>query len=66
MKGLKVFKQWIFLFVIGLVLGSLAIIVDVSWVKKALWIALAVVGAVSMGKFYQMYEYGLDKIEKKS
>ncbi|WP_053368462.1 hypothetical protein [Bacillus sp. FJAT-27245] len=65
MKELKVFKQWFILFGIALVLGSLAVIVDVLWIKKMLWIALAVLGTVSMGKFYQMYEYGFDKLESK-
>ncbi|RDU37407.1 hypothetical protein DRW41_06060 [Neobacillus piezotolerans] len=65
MKNLMVFKQWLFLFGIGLLLGSLAILVDVVWVKKLLWITLAVLGAISMGKFYQMYEYGFDTIEKR-
>ncbi|WP_409272608.1 hypothetical protein V1499_22060 [Neobacillus sp. SCS-31] len=65
MKNLMVFKQWFFLFGIGLALGLLAVMIDVVWVKKVLWIALALIGAVAMGKAFQMYEYGFDILEKR-
>lgn len=66
MKNILVFKQWFFLFGIGLALGLLAVVVDVVWMKKVLWIALALLGVVATGKFYQMYEYGFDVIEKRN
>ncbi|RHW40275.1 hypothetical protein D1B31_12020 [Neobacillus notoginsengisoli] len=65
MKELTVFKRWLYTFGLALILLLLALVVDVGWIKKTIWILLAIIGAVAAGYSYQMYEYGFDIIEKR-
>jgi hypothetical protein len=64
-KEIKVLKRWLILFFSALVIGVLSVVIDVTWIKKTLWIILLLMGFVASGAMYELYENNLDKLGKK-
>jgi len=64
-KEIKVLKRWLILFFSALVIGVLSVVIDVTWIKKTLWIILLLMGFVASGAMYELYEINLDKLDKK-
>lgn len=65
-KDVKLLNRWVVLFISALVVGCLAILIDVSWIKKILYVILALIGFVASGSVYQLYENKLDELGKKN
>lgn len=64
-KEIKVLKRWLILFFSALVIGVLSVVIDVTWIKKTLWIILLLIGFVASGAMYELYENNLDKLSEK-
>jgi energy-converting hydrogenase Eha subunit C len=55
-------RRWIILFVSAIVVGALAIVIDVTWIKKMLWVVLLLIGFVASGFVYEMYDDYFDRL----
>lgn len=63
-KDSKPLKRWLILFVSAIIVGALSIIIDITWIKKTLWVILLLIGFVASGSMYEIYENNIDKIGK--
>lgn len=57
-------KRWVIIFVSAIVAGALAIIIDVTWIKKVLYVIMLLIGFVAAGSVYEMYDDYLDRLGK--
>lgn len=57
-------KRWVIIFVSAIVVGSLAIIIDVTWIQKVLYVILLLIVFVAAGSVYEMYDDYLDRLGK--
>lgn len=63
-KDSKPLKRWLILFVSAIIVGALSIIIDITWIKKTLWVILLLIGFIASGSMYEIYENNIDKIGK--
>lgn len=63
-KDSKPLKRWLILFISAIFVGALSIIIDITWIKKTLWVILLLIGFVASGSMYEIYENNIDKIGK--
>lgn len=63
-KDSKLLKKWLILFISAIFVGVLSIIIDITWIKKTLWVILLLIGFVASGSMYEIYENNIDKIGK--
>lgn len=57
-------KRWVIIFVSAIAAGALAIIIDVTWIKKFLYVIMLLIGFVAAGSVYEMYDDYLDRLGK--